>query len=260
MKQLLRRWWPLVAAALLTIAAFGGVRALERARSRARRAVAPVAKPLATTARAAVAATQAPDEVTQLKQELAVMKLEYAALEERLARAQLRGGKLVFPRQRLAKLKPAALLYRDPSSWFRLFVLDVGSVNGVRTEAGVLTAAGVIGKLTQIGEVSSQVLLLSDHSCRFSARLARTGLQCAVSGDGRRGCLLQYLGGQDDVRVGDSVETGAGSRSFPSGVPVGRVVRVVRLDGGLRLQAEVEPFADLSRLQGMYVWVGEPKP
>jgi rod shape-determining protein MreC len=71
---------------------------------------------------------------------------------------------------------------------------------------------------------------------------------------------LEHLGGQDDVRVGDLVETGAGGRSFPSGVPVGRVIRLARLDGGLRLQAEVEPAANLSRLEGLYVWVGDPRP
>jgi hypothetical protein len=38
-------------------------------------------------------------------------------MKERLERDRLRGGKLVFPRQRLAKLRPAALLFRDPATW-----------------------------------------------------------------------------------------------------------------------------------------------
>jgi rod shape-determining protein MreC len=217
-----------------------------------------VAGPLARLAREATA--PAPDETARLRQELAVLRLEYAALKERLDRAELRGGKLAYEHQRLAKLKPCALLYRDPATWFRQAVLDVGEGDGVRDEAGVLNADGVVGKLTRVDASTSALLLLSDPSCRFSARLARTGLQCSVQGDGRRACLLEHLGGQDDVRVGDVVETGAGGRSFPSGVPVGRVIRLARLEGGLQLQAEVEPATDLSRLEGLYVWVGEPKP
>jgi rod shape-determining protein MreC len=139
-------------------------------------------------------------------------------------------------------------------------VLDIGSEDGVRAEAGVLNAYGVVGRLTQVNAGTSQLQLLSDPACRFSARLPRSGLQCAVAGDGRRGCVLQYLGGQDDVRAGDQVETGRGSRSFPSGVPVGKVVRVTRLDGGLKLLVEVEPAAPLNRLEGLFVWTGEPKP
>lgn len=253
-----RRFWPLLAVAVLGLAAFKGLRTLQRLRDRARPAADALAGPLARAGREAVAAP--PDVNDRLRQELAVMRLEYAALKERLDREELRGAHLRFEHQRLAKLKPCALLFRDPATWFRSCVLDVGSNEGVQDEAGVLTADGVVGKLDHLDQDSSSLLLLSDPNCRFSARLARTGLQCSVQGDGRRGCLLEHLGGQDDVRVGDVVETGAGGRSFPSGVPVGRVVRLARLEGGLRLQAEVEPAANLSRLEGLYVWVGEPKP
>ena len=252
------RWWPLLGALLLALAAWGGQRWLERARARAAGAAQALAAPLASAARAAVASAQPDDEAARLRQELAVLRLEYTALQEQLERERLRGGHLVFPHQRLAKLEPCALLFRDPATWFKEFSVDLGSANSVRADAGVLNASGVVGKLSQVGELSSQVLLLSDPACRFSARLARTGLQCAVAGDGRHGCLLQHLGGEDDVRVGDLVETGAGSRSFPGGVPVGTVVRLAHLDGGLRQQAEVEPAAALNRLEGLYVWVGEP--
>lgn len=253
-----RRFWPLLAVAVLGVAAFKGLRTLQRLRNRVRPVANALAAPLARTGREAVATP--PDANERLRQELVVMRLEYAALRERLKREELRGAHLRFEHQRLAKLEPCALLFRDPATWFRSCVLDVGAAEGVRDEAGVLTADGVVGKLDQLGQDSSSLLLLSDPTCRFSARLARTGLQCSVRGDGRRGCLLEHLGGQDDVRVGDVVETGAGGRSFPHGVPVGRVVRLERLEGGLRLEAEVEPAANLSRLEGLYVWVGEPKP
>jgi rod shape-determining protein MreC len=256
----LRRWWPLFAAAAVALAAWNSPRLLQRLRQRARKPATAVAAPLASAARAGAAALDSASEAESLRSELSILRLEYAAMKERLERDRLRGGKLAFPRQRLAKLRPAALLFRDPATWFRLFSLDVGRDDGVRTDNGVLNAWGVVGKLSQVDAQSSQVLLLSDPGCRFSAKLVRSGLQCTVAGDGRRGALLQHLGGQDDVRVGDLVETGSGGRSFPSGVPVGKVVRVARLDGGLRLLAEVEPAAPLNRLEGLYVWIGEPKP
>jgi rod shape-determining protein MreC len=258
----LRRWWPLLAAAAVAIAAWGGWHVLDRIRLRASGAAQALAAPLASLARAAVGSLQPDDENARLRTELAVLRLEYTALQEQLDRERLRGGRLVFPDQRLAKLEPCALLFRDPATWFKGFSVDVGSSSSppVREDAGVLNSFGVVGKLAQVGDLSSQVLLLSDPSCRFAARLARTGLQCAVTGDGRHGCLLQHLGGEDDVRVGDLVETGAGSRSFPGGVPVGTVLRLAHLDGGLRLQVEVEPAAPLNKIDGLYVWVGEPQP
>ena len=229
-------------------------------RQRARKPATAVAAPLASGLRAGAAALDSTSEAEGLRQQLSILRLEYAALKERLEREHLRSGKLVFPRQRLAKLRPAALLFRDPATWFRLFSLDVGSEDGVRVDAGVLNSYGVVGKLSMVGANSSQVLLLSDPGCRFSAKLTRSGLQCTVAGDGRRGAVLQHLGGQDDVRVGDLVETGTGGRSFPAGVPVGKVLRVARLDGGLKLLVEVEPAAPLNKLENLFVWIGEPKP
>jgi len=215
-----------------------------------------VAAPLAH----ALHKAQPVDEAEELRAQLAVLKLEYQSLREAYDRDRRRGGKLTFAHQRLAKLKPVALLARDPATWFKGFRIDAGEDEGLRQGAGVLNAYGVVGRLAHVGPDSAQVQLISDPACQLSARLTRANIQCAVYGDGRGGCLLQLLGGQDDVRVGDLVETGSGGRSFPSGVPVGKVLRLARLDGGLRLQAEVEPAAPLNKLDGLYVWVGEPKP
>lgn len=261
LRTLLKRWWPLLAALALAFVAFKYPALAARLRRKAQAPAVAIAKAPVQAARSAAQALTPQDETEALRSELAILRLEYAAVKERMERLRLRGGRLSYASgQRLAKLKPAALLFRDPASWYKTVVLDIGSEEGVRAEAGVLNAYGVVGRLMQVGPQSSQLQLLSDPACRFSARLPRSGLQCAVAGDGRRGAVLQYLGGQDDVRVGDLVETGRGSRSFPSGVPVGKVVRVARLDGGLRLLAEVEPAAPLNRLDGLYVWVGEPKP
>ncbi|MGH7442054.1 MAG: rod shape-determining protein MreC [bacterium] len=56
------------------------------------------------------------------------------------------------------------------------------------------------------------------------------------------------------------METGSGSLSFPPGIPVGKVVRLARLDEGLHLRVEVAPSVQLDHLSGLYVWVGEPRP
>jgi rod shape-determining protein MreC len=251
-----RRWWPLAFAVLLLVLAWRGSVWLRRGTRLAQPVATAVAAPLAL----ALQAARPLDEAERLRGELAVLKLEYQSLREAYERDRRRGGKLIFAHQHLAKLKPVGLLVRDPASWFKGFKVDAGQDEGLRKGAGVLNAYGVVGRLVQVGEGSSLVQLISDPDCRLAARLTRANIQCAVVGDGRGGVLLQHLGGQDDVRVGDKVETGSGSLSFPSGVPIGTVTRLLRLDGGLRLSGEVAPAAALNRLDGLVVWVGEPKP
>jgi rod shape-determining protein MreC len=251
-----RRWWPLALAVLLFALAWRGWAWLRRGTH----AVQPLAAAVAAPAAHALQDARPPDEAERLRAELAVLKLEYQSLREAWEREKRRGGKLIFAHQHLAKLKPVAVLARDPASWFKGFKIDAGQDEELRKGAGVLNAYGAVGRLVQVGENSAQVQLLSDPDCRLAARLTRANIQCSVVGDGRGGMLLQHLGGQDDVRVGDKVETGVGSLSFPSGVPLGTVTRILRLDGGLRLSAELAPTAALNRLEGLVVWVGEPQP
>jgi rod shape-determining protein MreC len=256
----LRRWWPLLAAAALGLAAWGGLGSLNHVRRAVQGSAQSLAAPVALGLRSVVGADPKDDESARLRRELSLVRLENASLRDQLERLLPRDRHLDFDHQRLSQLVPCALLFRDPSTWFKGFSVDAGSAQGLSPEAGVLNADGVVGKLGGLSPESAQVLLLTDPNCRFAARLARSGLQCVVSGDGRRGCVLEHLGGEDDVRVGDQVETGPGSRSFPSGVPVGKVVRLARLEQGLRLQVEVEPSVDLERLSGLFVWVGEAAP
>jgi rod shape-determining protein MreC len=256
MGAVVRRWWPLALALLLLVLAWRGASSLRRVT----RALQPVATAVAAPLAHALHKAQPVDEAEDLRAQLAVLKLEYQSLREAYDRDRRRGGKLSFPHQRLAKLKPVGLLARDPSGWFKGFRIDAGEDLGLRQGAGVLNAYGVIGRLAQVGPDSSYVELISDPACHLSARLTRANIQCAVYGDGRGGCMLQHLGGQDDVRVGDKVETGAGSLSFPSGVPIGTVTRLLREEGGLRLSAELAPAAPLNQLDALVVWVGEPKP
>ncbi|MGH7441637.1 MAG: rod shape-determining protein MreC, partial [bacterium] len=202
-----RRWWSLLAAAAVVLASWWGFGLFSRARRMAARPLRSLAAPLALAARSATEAPESPAD--RLRRQVLLLKIENASLRERLDREAARDGEphLVFPDQRLAKLLPCALLFRDPAVWFKDFSVDVGSDQDVHSGAGVLNVDGVVGRLATVGRFGSRVLLLSAPNCHFSARLARTGLQCVVSGDGQDGCLLEHLGGQDDVRVGDLVET-----------------------------------------------------
>ena len=55
------------------------------------------------------------------------------------------------------------------------------------------------------------------------------------------------------VAPGDLLLTGAPLGLFPDGIPVGRVERVERVQGGLKQRAWVRPAVDLSLLEEVLV-------
>ena len=158
----------------------------------------------------------------------------------------------------ITNLVPANLLARDPGTWFKVILLDRGADEGVAAGAGVVSPQGVVGKVIAVEPTSCKVVFITDSSCRLAVRLARSRVLAILVGDGRKACRLEYLSGQDDVKVDDLVETAPGSLSFPSGIPAGRGRRVQKIDDGLKLAVDVEPAADLNRLEGLYI-AGEKK-
>ncbi len=196
----------------------------------------------------------AEERARKLEEELGLLRLEYRQLEEQVERGRKRshvsdsvGGRS------LARLVPVSLLARDPSGWFKVILVDKGREDGVNAGAGVVSPQGVIGKVLSSQSRSSKVLFLTDNSCRISVRLARSRILAILAGDGGKGCRLEYLSGQDDVKVGDLAETAPGALGFPSGIAAVIVTRVQKVDNGLRLAVDAEPVADLNRLDSLYV-------
>ncbi len=191
-------------------------------------------------------------ELSRLREALALLRLEHLQLRESVERSARRGATLEFGTRRLRRLITVGVLARDPALWFKSATIDAGLEEGVKTDAGVLSALGVVGKVVNAGQKSARVVFVTDPQFRAAARDARSKVEAIAVGDGRRALRLDYLSGQDDVKVGDLIETSAGV-SFPSGVPLGTVSRVVKTDNGLRLSVEVEPAASFSRLDALWV-------
>jgi rod shape-determining protein MreC len=195
----------------------------------------------------------AEDRAKALQEELAPLRLEYRQLEESYQRSLARSHSLQIKSRYLTHLIPANLLARDPGTWFHVILLDKGKDDGVKEGAGVMSPQGVVGRVLSAQSDACKAVFLTDSSCRLSVRDARSRVLAIVSGDGRKACRLEYVSGHDDVIVGDLVETAPGSLSFPSGIPVGTVSRVQKIDNGLKLAVDVQPSAELSQLEGLFI-------
>src|SRR5580698_1456623 len=81
---------------------------------------------------------------------------------------QLR-GLLGWQRQVPWRLKLANVVMRDPANWWQTVQIDLGSRDGIQTNLPVLTSEGLVGRVSSVGYVSSQVVLIGDPNCRVSA-------------------------------------------------------------------------------------------
>jgi rod shape-determining protein MreC len=93
----------------------------------------------------------------------------------------------------------------------------------------VLDAGGVFGQVARVGQLTSEVILLSDAAHAIPVQVNRNGLRTIAVGTGDTGRLkLPYLSTSADVVAGDLLVTSGLGGGFPAGYPVGTVIDVKR--------------------------------
>ncbi len=146
----------------------------------------------------------------------------------RAENAQFR--RLLDARERLPRTSTLAeILYtgRDPFS--RRIVIDKGRQQDVHEGQAVIDDVGVIGQVTRVYPLLSEVTLITDKEQRIPVEVVRNGLRAIVYGGGAAGTLdLSYMAANADVQADDLLVTSGIDGTYPAGLPVARVARVER--------------------------------
>jgi rod shape-determining protein MreC len=155
------------------------------------------------------------------------------------------------------KLKLADVVMRDPANWWRTVQIDLGSRDGLRENLPVLTAEGLIGRVSSVGLTRSQVVLIGDPNCHVSALVENpahdTGIVSASGPLDTSLVDLTYLSGSASLKPGQNVITSGLGGIFPKGIPIGQVVDSRPVEFGLYTEARVKLSANLGALE--QVWV-----
>lgn len=178
-----------------------------------------------------------------LTQQADLQRLDTLTEENRRLRALFEGAEMLRFEYRFAELVRVDL---DPFS--HKVLIDRGSVDGVVPGQAVIDGSGVMGQVEDVHLHFSQVRLISDPNHALPVQINRTGLRSVAYGSGETGALnLPNVPLEADVREGDLVVTSGLGDRFPGGYPVGRVIRVERVEGETFALVLVQPLAALDR-------------
>lgn len=193
----------------------------------------------------------------QLRDEVARLKLAaWQSADASRENARLR-AELDWQQRTPWKVRPARVISRDPANWWRTVQIDVGSRDGIHTNAPVLTPEGLVGRVTTVGLTRSQIVLLGDPNCRVAATVENehrdTGILMNASPLDPGLVELNFLPRGAEVRPGQLVSTSGLGEVFPRGIPVGTVVDARAVEFGIYTQARVKLAANLGGLEEVWV-------
>ncbi|MCX7824304.1 MAG: rod shape-determining protein MreC, partial [Verrucomicrobiae bacterium] len=97
------------------------------------------------------------EENRQLRAQLALQMQEGLRLLELEDQNRRLNAMLGFRQEQGPKQKPARIIGRDPSNWWKTVILDIGSDHGLSEECAVVTPLGLVGKTTEVGKGSARV-------------------------------------------------------------------------------------------------------
>jgi rod shape-determining protein MreC len=169
--------------------------------------------------------------------------LRFELLEQE--NAQLR-GLLDMSRRVQATSIAADILYNAPDPFARKVILDRGAQQGIAPGLAVVDAKGVIGQVTRVYPVQSEVTLLTDRNQAIPVQVERNGLRGVLFGAGQGRLELRFVIGTADVRPDDRLVTSGLDGVFVPGLPVA-VVRVVDRDADAFATIVCEPLAGVER-------------
>jgi len=121
---------------------------------------------------------------------------------------------------------------RGPFANARL--IDVGTGQGVKIGNPVINEHGLVGRVSGTAPNVSRFILLTDVSSQVPVLIDRSDARAILSGDGSGNPRLEYVRGEDALKVGDRVLSSGDGGGMPRGLPVGVVARGV--DGSWRVK------------------------
>lgn len=159
--------------------------------------------------------------------------------------------KLLAMRERISTPATGAqVLYDAADPYSRKVVIDRGQAHGIAAGSAVIDESGVLGQVTRVYPLVSEVTLLIDHDQAIPVLNTRTGVrsvaygQPSATGDGLE---LRYTLANADIVEGDLLTTSGVDGVYPPGLPVARVTLVERRAESSFTRIGCEPLA---RVQG----------
>ncbi len=183
-----------------------------------------------------------------------------AAAQLQLENEQLR--KLAGLRERLdAPGQVVVALYESRDPFSHKIVIDRGSKEGMRAGGPVLDETGVVGQITRVFPMTSEVTLITDKEQSLPVQIVRNGLHAVAFGGSEPSTLeLRFLPANADIENGDSVVTSGLDGVYPPGMAVATVTRVDRDVKDQFARVVLKPVAGMSKSRMLLVLLVESPP
>jgi rod shape-determining protein MreC len=161
--------------------------------------------------------------------ELKVLELAAASQQAKLLKSEHeRLIRLAQANDRFANQGIVAEIIRDARNPFnRRVIVDKGMAHGLRGGLPVIDGSGVVGQVTAVGTLTSEVTLITEKDQSVPVMLVRNGLRAVSVGMGKEGTIdVPFIPAAADIQNGDLFVTSGIDGLYPPGLAVATITSV----------------------------------
>ena len=182
----------------------------------------------------------------ELEQQITALETRNRALQTLLDERPIQENKAIA----------APLIGRSADHWWQQIVLGKGKQDGIGVGSVVRAPGGVVGRVTQVSNHTSRVLLVTDPSSKIGVTISRSQRMGILRGLGGSYAIVDFFQKDPDARIGDTVVTSSVSRLFPPGLPIG-TIKSLKLEQTANPQAVIELSAPIGDLEWVSVYLDD---
>lgn len=146
----------------------------------------------------------------------------------------------------------AQVIAQSPDAYAGMLTIDAGSAQGLTELLPVIDASGLVGRVMDVGENTSHVLLLSDGTSRVPVITGTSRQHAILAGTGDELLRMTFVvGDSQKIQLGEPVMTTSEGGLIPESVMVGTVFR--RDASGLL----VKPLRPLARSEYVRIMMSQ---
>lgn len=148
----------------------------------------------------------------------------------------------------------ADVIGKNPGNWYNMFIINVGSKDGVNINSTVLSGSGLVGTVYEVGSDWAKVVALIDNKCSisFESTSPNNAYEGVVTGSVDSTMRGELFDPKAKVEIGQSVIT-SGLGVHPKGILVGKVKEVLNNKDDLLPTIIIEPAVNFRKIDKVMV-------
>lgn len=193
---------------------------------------------------------------TELESEVARLQAEVIELQQQVSEMTVMSALLDFASENTENRYVAAqVIGRDTSPFLYYVIINRGSDDGLRRGMTVITAQGLVGRISAVSAGAARVQLITDAGARVNVRLKESGAEAVLNGQLTGDLTLEMIPQAANVQAGELILTSGLGGNFPANILIGQVSGIRQRDFDIFQSASVQPVVDFSELEIVLVIV-----